>query len=412
MKSAFHLVILLPMWKKMLAGLFLFATAEAGAQSAASTLDVVAWNVEWFGSTSNGPSDEAQQERNVVKVLRYLDADIYGLVEIVDTARLRRVRDSLGPNWAYTITPYGSGNTTGTGNGWLTAQKLAFLYNTDLFSNVRARGFLRNSSTAYTNWASGRFPWLLQATVTINNVSRDINFIVIHGKAGDTPTDYQRRRDGSQEMKDSLDQYYSTTNNIIIGDYNDALNTTICVGCGTNISSYSALVVDSLDADHYRSITLPLGNMGQTTMTNFPNVIDNHVISNELMTYYIPGSAQIRTDVVNQVSNYANTTSDHYPVSSRYNLALTSLPNVAPSVLGIQAGPNPLTQLLLITASKRLERAQLRLTDATGRTVYQSTMRAWNAGTLIEIPVRQLPAGSYVLEVRTDRYRTAVKLVK
>ncbi len=390
----------------------LFAAAEMKAQSSATTLDVVSWNVEWFGSTSNGPSDEALQERNVVKVLRYLNADIYGLVEIVDTARLRRVRDSLGANWAYTITPYASGNTTGTGNGWLTAQKLAFLYNTNLFSNVRARGLLRSSSTANTNWASGRFPYLFQATVTINSVSRDINFIVIHGKAGDTPTDYQRRRDGSQEMKDTLDQYYSTTNTIIIGDYNDALNTTICVGCGTNISSYSAIVVDSLDADRYRSITLPLGNMGQTTMTNYPNVIDNHIISNELETYYIPGSTRIRTDVTTQVSDYGNTTSDHYPVASHYNLALTGLPNVPASVLGITAGPNPLSDLLRVRASKRLDRAQLRLTDATGRILYQSTMRSWNAGTMIEIPVRHLSAGVYVLEVVTDRYRTVVKLVK
>lgn len=64
--------------------------------------------------------------------MRYFDADIYGLVEIVDTMRLRRVRDSLGTNFEYIIAPYSTDGPIGT-NGWRQSQKLAFLYKKDIF---------------------------------------------------------------------------------------------------------------------------------------------------------------------------------------------------------------------------------------------------------------------------------------
>jgi hypothetical protein len=80
--------------------LFSFKTS---AQSSASTLEVVSWNVEWFGANFDGPADDNLQEVNVKKVLRYLNADLYGLVEVVDTAHFRKVVDSLGINWGYVL---------------------------------------------------------------------------------------------------------------------------------------------------------------------------------------------------------------------------------------------------------------------------------------------------------------------
>ena len=130
------------------------------------------------------------------------------------------------------------------------------------------------------NWASGRFPYMFSATATINGTSRNMNFILLHGKAGDTQDDYLKRAGGCIELKDTLDAFFSTTNNYIIGDFNDALHLSIYTGA--SVSSYHAIVSDSTDTDHYRSITLPLGVAGQTSMINFPNVIDNHVISNEV----------------------------------------------------------------------------------------------------------------------------------
>ena len=266
------------MRKVMLSGLVLLMFIKGNTQGSAQTLDIVSWNITWFGSTSQYPPDDNLQESNTRKILKYLNADLYGLTEIVDTSRLRKLSDSLGSNYGWVVSPFCSGNTTGIGNSWLQGQKLAFIYNKNIFTSVKARGLMRNSAQAYYNYASGRLPFMLTADVTLNGITKTMNFILIHGKAGSSVSDYERRRDATKELKDTLDAYFSNTSSIILGDFNDALNTTICTGCGPSLSSYDALIKDSTDSDHYVSITLPLGKAGQTSMTDYPNVVDNHVI--------------------------------------------------------------------------------------------------------------------------------------
>ncbi|MEY5034489.1 MAG: hypothetical protein RL447_867 [Bacteroidota bacterium] len=309
------------------------------AQSSANTLDVVSWNIEYFGAPYNsGPPNKDVQEMNAKRIMRMLNADIYGVLEVVDTLRFRRLVDSLGQGeYAFVIAPYCSSNTTGTGNSWTSGQKQAYIYRKSIFSNVRTRGLMRSSNSAYTNWGSGRLPYMLSATATINGISRDLNFILLHGKAGATQADYDKRFAGAQELKDTLDAFFSNTRNLIIGDFNDALNTSIFPGATT--SSYVSIVADSTDGDSYKSITLPLGALGQSTMINFPNVIDNHVISNEVTPFYVPNSAKVRTDVTTVVPDYvtAANTSDHYPVFSQYDLsgAISAVPSSPAAAFGI-----------------------------------------------------------------------------
>ncbi|MBN8686032.1 MAG: T9SS type A sorting domain-containing protein [Chitinophagales bacterium] len=397
-------------------GSYWLLPSMAAAQSTPGTLDVVSWNLEFYGATNNGPSNDDLQETNAKIILRYLNADIYGLIEIVDTMRLRRLVDSLGNSeYGFAIAPFCSNNTTGTGNGWLTGQKLAFIYRKSMFTNVRTRGLLRTSATAYTNWASGRFPYMLSATATINGTSKDVNFIVIHGKAGSTGSDYDRRKAGAQELKDTLDAQFANTTNIIIGDYNDALNTTISTGSGP-ASSYQPIIEDSTDADHYKSITLPLGVAGQSTMINFPNVIDNHVISNEASAFYVLNSAWIRTDITNAVFDYvtSHNTSDHYPVFSKYNLdgLVTGLPVVTPTEFGIRISPNPFSENISVTATKPRTQTTFRLMNMQGQLIHQQQIGLMSAGTVYTPAFPKLQRGIYFLQVEDKEKKTVVKLVR
>ncbi len=394
-------------------GIFLNA-GVIKAQSSASTLDVVSWNIEWLGSPSNGPSDDNLQETNVGKVLQWLDADLYGLVEVVDTMRFRRIVDFLGSNdYGYVISPYCTQATAPAGAAWLTGQKMAFIYRKSVFSNVTTRGLMRSSRTANTNWATGRFPFMFSATATINGISKNVNFIVIHAKSGDTQNDYQKRQAGAQELKDTLDAQFSTTNNYIIGDFNDALNTSIYLGAG-GVTSYQSIVADSTDADHYKSLTLPLGASGQASMINFPNVIDNHIISNEVEQFYVLGSAQIRTNVTTVIPNYvtAHNTSDHYPVFSQYSLAglITGLPTISSTELGIKVFPNPYMQDVNITATKNLSNVQLRLVNMQGQVVSSRSYGIITNGTIVKPSFPNLPKGIYFLQVETKQFKTVVKL--
>lgn len=388
------------------------------AQSTDTTLDVICWNVEWFGSPAagNGPADKNLQEANVAKVLQWMKADLYGLVEVVDTTRLRRVVDSLGAGqFGFSISPYCSNATQPSGTAWLTGQKLAFVWRKSIFSNVSTRGMMRTSTTANTSWATGRFPFLMTATVTIGKVSRQMNFILIHAKSGSTQSDHDRRLAGVQELKDTLDLYHSTASTILIGDYNDALDKPIYTGA--TVTSYQPIVVDSTDADRYRSITLPLARAGQTSMIGFPNIIDNHIISNELEPFHIPGSTKVLTDVVQVVSDYvtAKNTSDHFPVMSRYDLddaGPTSIPILTLAKAGMRAWPNPADRSLHIRSSELMRDVRLRVLSLGGTEVQALTRRLWLPGETVDIPTANLPRGVYLLELRTAGRRVQHRFLK
>ncbi len=307
------------------------------------TLEVVNWNVDWFGKEEIpvtdpgpwGPLNEAVQERNVKTIIKNLDADVYAFEEVVDTARFKRLIDTLGgPSvWGYAFSDFCSGATSPTSPFYAGGQKLGFIYRKANISNMSTRGMLRTSAnydSAYKYWSSGRFPYLMHADVTLGTVTQPVDFIVIHAKAN-TGTDaekidsYRRRKLGLQELKDSLDAHFANSNLILLGDFNDDLDRTIApITSGPDtVSSYNYLIADSTDANSYKSITLPLSLLNlRSTVTN-ANVIDHQVISNEMNVFYMPGTASIRTDVTGLVAPspvlYADSTTDHYPIYARYN---------------------------------------------------------------------------------------------
>ncbi|HEY0733193.1 MAG TPA: choice-of-anchor J domain-containing protein, partial [Chitinophagaceae bacterium] len=193
---------------------------KGSSMDPATTLDVVNWNIEWFGSASLGPSNDNLQEQNVVNVMNSLDADLYALGEIVSEPRLQSVVSQL-PGYAYVIGNYGSGATTPTGIA--SAQKLAFVYNTSVFSNVSVRPMINAASgtTSYTNWSSGRYPFLMTADVMVNCVTKTVSFILIHAKANTSPliTSYNRRKAAAEELKDTIDTHFNNDHVIILGDF-------------------------------------------------------------------------------------------------------------------------------------------------------------------------------------------------
>ncbi|MFM7769445.1 MAG: T9SS type A sorting domain-containing protein [Bacteroidota bacterium] len=403
------------MLRLYLISLFWLTSVFSNAQSSDSTLDVACWNIEWFGAPSNGPTNDDLQELNVAKIIKWLDADLYGFVEVVDTMRFRRIVDDLGRDkFDFIISPFCSNATTNTGNAWLSGQKLAFIYRKSVFSNVTSKGLLRNSSTAYTNWASGRFPFMLSAKVTIKGISKDMNFIVIHGKAGDTESDHNRRLGGAKELKDTLDFYYDQVSTFLIGDYNDALNVPIFKGATT--SSFQPFVSDSIDGDHYKSITLPLAIAGKSSMINYPNVVDNHIISNEVIPFYIPGSARIVTNVTTIIPDYitADQTSDHYPVISHYDLRrsiITSISSVSAAAAGVRLWPNPAPKQFQLSFTKPEKNIKVDLYTLEGRNVHSLQISNVSSGSTYEIKTPGLPAGIYQMIIHTQKYRLQERIV-
>ena len=290
----------------------------------ATTLEVVNWNIEWFGSPVNGPTNDAQQEQNVRTILQNLGADIYAVTEIVDETRLANVVSQM-PGYTYVISNYGSHTNINESDASPLgeAQKLAFIYKTSVFSNVTTTALLSQginsvadlTNPAYDYWASGRFPFMLSADVTLNCVTKNVKFILVHGKANTAPTtpSYNRRKLGADSLHYTLQQNYANDKIIILGDYNDDLDESITDGF--TITSWSAFTTDE---ENYEPLTLPLSLAGERSTVSHDNVIDHVIVSNEMEQYYMNATANILTDAASLVSNYGSTTSDHYPVFTRY----------------------------------------------------------------------------------------------
>lgn len=300
-----------------------------------TTLEVVNWNMEWFGSTTLGPTDDNLQQQNASAVLNTIGADIYGLVEVVDEARLQAVVNSLNATYGagtynYIICNYGSHVNPPEPNGspLSEVQKEAFIYKTALFSNITTRPLIFDenvNSPSYNYWSSGRYPFLMTADVTLNCVTSRINFVLIHAKANTAPTAtaYARRKAASDELHDTLMTYFPNDKVIILGDFNDDLDQSITAGFTT--TSYDAFTTDTTD---FFSPTLALSLAGKKSTVSYNDVIDHVMISNEMKPYYLPGSVTILTDVASLINKYGTTTTDHYPVFTRYTMPNTITPVV------------------------------------------------------------------------------------
>ena len=411
-----------------LSGTLTVSSAGAAAQTVAlsgdtydpaKTLEVVNWNMEWFGSADPtlGPRDKDLQNTNATAVLNFLKADVYALEEVVDTVRLKAIAanlsTTLGVPYAYKISPYGSRGDNPQDPDYVGDQKLAFIYRTDMVKNASFQGLLRcaeaDACPAYSPWASGRFPWQMRADVTLDGVTKPVDFVVIHAKANSTATsanDYARRKTAADLLKNLLDTSYGSDNTLIVGDYNDILEGTIATGVTPAVSSYSSFLNDA----NYVPLTLPLAQAGLQSTASFKTVID-HVIANKNMAqYYLNGTAAIRTDAAAQVANYSSTTSDHYPIFTRYSFTGVALATKAarPASLGLY--PNPVANRVQFEVPETGNNLSLSVYTTTGRLVLQGTGSVAQLNQQLSQRVSGLAAGLYVVRVigaqqtYTDRF--------
>ena len=150
-------------------------------------------------------------------------------------------------------------------------------------------------------------------------------------------------------------------------------------------------------------------------MINFPNVIDNHIISNEVEPFYVPGSAKIKNDVTSIIPDYvtAHNTSDHYPVFSQYNLSgvVTGVTNVSANEMGVVVYPNPFKENIYIKATKTLTNVNMQLINLQGQVIHKKDYNLIPAGSFTNLNYPALQSGVYFLQMETRQYKTVVKLV-
>ncbi|ANI88241.1 hypothetical protein A9P82_02330 [Arachidicoccus ginsenosidimutans] len=305
------------------------------------TFDVGCYNLSFFASSGSDAivrtADEINtQVNNIANVFQHLNIDIAGFEEMSSDSGMNAMISKLNAatgqtyaalisdRWSYYFQP---------DDPTYPAQKIGIIYNTatmTLSTTEPPRAMFKNlydsiqngtatlanypTSTSSSFWSSGRLPYMATFTANINGVSKKIRFIVLHSKSGADATSYSRRQYDAQVLKDTLDTYYPNDNIIMVGDYNDRVYSSITSG---EQSSYEEYITDNAD---YDALTYPLDEAGETSFPGDDGMIDQILITNELVPDYLENSTQVEP-ANTYVSPYNKVvSSDHLPVYSRFIL--------------------------------------------------------------------------------------------
>lgn len=347
------------------------------------TFDVGTWNIEWFGDPNNGPSNTELQFNNVRRVIETMDLDLYALQEISNVALFKRLVDSLS-------------NYNGFISNYSQSQKVAYLYKASVIDSVNTDYVARGST-----WAGGRFPFMFEfdATVGVSETKR-IRAINFHAKAFANQSDYNQRVADAAVLKMYTDARTTQQDNLIIlGDYNDDVTTSTW---NNAISPYQSFVTDP----RYEIVSKSLSEMGFTSYRSV-SMIDHIMMNEHLFDYHLSGSEQVEN--VSYIGSYLSTTSDHYPVWTRFKfesiVSVDDMDSDIPKVVTLRQNyPNPFNPATSITFDlPQNDTVSLNVYDGTGRLVSVLLQQvSYNAGShTLRFDASHLTSGIYLYRLET-----------
>jgi endonuclease/exonuclease/phosphatase family metal-dependent hydrolase len=262
------------------------------------TLDVATWNMEWFGSSNEGPGDEERQLAGARALVAGLDLDLWAVEEVVSADQFDDLLAGLPYAGLLANHPSVEGNSSYSAG----EQKVGIIYRPDLLELVEARTILREH-----NWDfAGRPP--LEVTLRDAGGST-FHVIVFHAKAARAFTDWERRRDGSLALAEYLAGERAGDDVILIGDYNDDLDESTR-GPSTP-SPYANLAASWF----FATWAIAVADEPTTQFSDQP--IDHALAAGALADAYVDGSAEVfRAD--DYIDDFGWTVSDHFPVMMRF----------------------------------------------------------------------------------------------
>jgi len=346
------------------------------------------WNLEWFGCTQFGPSDENLQMQNIASAMLAMDSDIYCVQEVSNTPATQTITNLVAllgeSQWEGKIVPLNTGECNQRQAIIYKKARVQFVGSGELSSGGAAEG-----NSYYYNWTSGRYPALYNVNLVAGSNLVPLSIVNIHAKSEDgAASSYTRRLGGSEGLKTILDYNFDTENLLLIGDFNDYLVGTTSTACNCSLSPYKNFMDDQNYIGLTQSVTGVWGNP----------LIENMIISDELGGNYIPGSVAQETFLPDVISNYYGTTSDHLPVSVSFQFPTLSNPTFAAQEK-LRVFPNPVKDRLHLTNN---ESVRPQVFDIAGRRIDCH----WIDGQTLDTSL--LPAGIYLLRSG----HAAVKFIK
>lgn len=264
-----------------------------------SPLVVGLWNIEWFGSVTEGPTDETLQQANALKVMKSMDADLWSLQEIVDPAAMAKLATDLG---GYEALPASDASVEGGTEFYANPgeQKLGIVFRQSRIAVKGARLVLRES----VSYFNGRAP--MEVDLETKPGKTALTLIIIHASPGTDAASYEKRKLGGAAIKAFLDKKPEGAMVVVAGDFNDGLEASSFSGQPT---PYTNILNDSAYAFTTKGLKSP----------RYPRVIDHQLVTDDLAKTVAASSAKI-VDGDTLVTDFVDTTSDHDPISVQYDL--------------------------------------------------------------------------------------------
>jgi hypothetical protein len=150
------------------------------------------------------------------------------------------------------------------------------------------------------------------------------------------------------------------------------------------------------DTENYHAVTLGISNDGAYSYLSSGGFLDHIIISNELVSDYIPNSTAVY-DPRNDIANYTTTTSDHGPVIARFALQNSvSTGDSDTTVSYATVYPNHTQDLVNITLKDRNETPlQFRLYNLNGKLMRPETTLTVTAN-VATVSIANVSSGMYL----------------
>jgi endonuclease/exonuclease/phosphatase family metal-dependent hydrolase len=268
-------------------------------------LDLATWNVEWLGSATNGPSDEATQYNNVLSLINKTELDVIALQEVSDASTYNTLSLALATKYDGFISTFSQ------------TQKTALYWRKSMFEILPALS-LNIPLNSTDNYAFASRAPLQVCLKTLGGTKTDTLYIlVLHMKAQSESTDagrfesYTRRQNAANALKLYVETNLVGKKFVVLGDWNDDLDESI----------YNALPTPYLGFLNakYTFPSKELTDAGKSSYAFNTSMIDHVMQSKTLDSFYFKGSAKVFDNAADYVSNFSNNTSDHFPVYAFYD---------------------------------------------------------------------------------------------
>jgi len=265
-----------------------------------TTLDIGTWNIEWFGDSLNGPSNEVTQLKNVTDVIQGMNLDVLGLCEISNAGYWSKLQTNL-PDYGAILTSYSQ------------TQKTGLLYRKSMFRLLYSKSILLAFEYEF---ASGRFP-LEIALETQWGSKKDTMYVwVIHLKANTGSTSeklmsYERRSKAAEELKNYLDPK-KRWKGVVLGDWNDDLDVSIVSGKNSPFLTWR-------NDTNYVFPSYRLSLAKQKSTASYSEMIDHMCVTTSMKSNWLLNQSGVMVGDA-YVPSYRFNTSDHYPVWARFSM--------------------------------------------------------------------------------------------